>query len=55
MSRHGVERTNIGVLFPAPPPETFCVYRSWPYPNVFGEGAEDHTRGRVWSPSALPA
>jgi hypothetical protein len=46
----GGERTRPRVLFPAPSPETFCVRRSWPHTNVFGEGAEDHTRGRVCSP-----
>ena len=45
------ERTRPRVLFPAPSPETFCVRRSRSQPNVFGEGAEDDTRGRVCSPT----
>ena len=38
------------MLFPAPSPETRCVRRARPHPNVFGEGAKGNTRGRVCSP-----
>ena len=56
-AQNGGERTRPRVLFPAPPPETFSARRSRSHPNVFGEGAEDDTRGRVWSPNAgkMPA
>ena len=45
----------ISIRAPVPPAETSSIQREELHPDVFGEGAKDDTRGRVWSPAATDA